>query len=220
MTHQHKQVRRFAAAAFASVFAATLVIEIAVATFVPASASANDNPGSSSGSAEIVVRQMLDSIRKLRTTNDPASRSKLISAIDNSLALDTLSEQALGAQWGKIDSAERQQFLHLIRELLEKLAYPNASDFFSDLGVQFGREQAQGARRVVPTTVKRSEGGAVSINYVLQLTRGHWRVIDINLDGQSLAQSVTGQIQAVLRQSSYEGLIAQMKARLAQQPYS
>lgn len=220
MTHQEKPVRRLAAAAFASVFAATLVIEIAVATMICTPASANDNPGSSSGSAEIVVRQMLDSIRKLRTTNDPASRSKLISAIDNSLALDTLSEQALGAQWGKIDSAERQQFLHLIRELLEKLAYPNASDFFSDLGVQFGREQPQGARRIVPTTVKRSEGGAVSINYVLQLTRGHWRVIDINLDGQSLAQSVTGQIQAVLRQSSYEGLIAQMKARLAQQPYS
>jgi ABC-type transporter MlaC component len=60
----------------------------------------------------------------------------------------------------------------------------------------------------------------VSINYVLQRTHGQWQVIDINLDGQSLAQSVTGQIQAVLRQSSYESLIAQMKARLEQQPYS
>jgi phospholipid transport system substrate-binding protein len=220
MTHQDKPARRLAAVAFATVLAATLSIGIAVTTFIAASASANDNPGSSSGSAEIVVRQMLDSIRKLRTTNDPASRSQLISEIDDSLALDTLSKQALGAQWGKIDSSERQQFLYLIRELLEKLAYPHASDFFSDLGVQFGREQAQGARRLVPTVVKRAEGGAVSINYVLQITHGQWQVIDINLDGQSLAQSVAGQIQAVLRQSSYEGLIAQMKARLAQQPYS
>jgi ABC-type transporter MlaC component len=54
----------------------------------------------------------------------------------------------------------------------------------------------------------------VSITYVLQRTHGQWQVVDINLDGQSLAQSVTGQIQAVLRQGSYQSLIAQMKARL------
>jgi phospholipid transport system substrate-binding protein len=176
----------------------------------PAATAANENPAA----AETVVRQMIDSIRKLRTTEDPASRNKLIFLINRSLALDSLSQQALGAEWGKLDSAERDQFLHLIRELLEKLAYPKASEFFADLDVQYGQEQAQGARRVVPTTVKRSEGGAVSITYVLQRTHGQWQMVDINLDGQSLAQSVTGQIQAVLRQGSYQSLIAQMKARL------
>ena len=176
----------------------------------PSSTAADTNPGT----AETVVRQMIDSIRKLRTTDDRASRIKLISSIDDSLALDSLSQQALGAEWGKLNSAKRDQFLHLIRELLEKLAYPKASEFFADLDVQFGREQSQGARRIVPTTVKRSEGGAVSITYVLQRTHGQWQVVDINLDGQSLADSVTGQIQAVLRQGSYQSLIDQMKAPL------
>jgi len=180
----------------------------------PSATAANENPPP----AETVVRQMIDSIRKLRTTEDPASRNKLIFLINRSLALDSLSQQALGAEWGKLDSAERDQFLHLIRELLEKLAYPKASEFFADLdvqyGPQYGQDQAQGARQIVPTTVKRSEGGAVSITYVLQRTHGQWQVADINLDGQSLAQSVTGQIQAVLRQGSYQRLIAQMKARL------
>jgi ABC-type transporter MlaC component len=176
----------------------------------PPSTAANENPRP----AETVVRQMIDSIRKLRTTKDRTSRSKLISSIDDSLALDSLSQQALGAEWGKLDGAQRDQFVNLIREVLEKLAYPRASEFFADLDVQFGHEQPQGARRIVPTTVKRSEGGAVSITYVLQRTHGQWQVVDINLDGQSLAQSVTGQIQAVLRQGSYQSLIDQMKARL------
>jgi ABC-type transporter MlaC component len=188
-----------------------VVVGIWLITVLPLSAaSATENPRP----AEAVVRQMIDSIRKLRTTEDRAMRIKLISSIDDSLALDSLSQQALGAEWGKLDGAERDQFVNLIRELLEKLAYPKASEFFADLDVQFGHEQAQGARRIVPTTVKRSEGGAVSITYVLQRTHGQWQVVDINLDGQSLAQSVTGQIQAVLRQGSYEGLIDQMKARL------
>jgi phospholipid transport system substrate-binding protein len=161
-----------------------------------------------------VVRQLIACIRNLRTIDDPASRNKVNFLINRSLALDSLSQQALGAEWGKLDSAERDQFLRLIRELLEKLAYPKASEFFADLDVQYGQERAQGARQIVPTTVKRSEGGAVSITYVLQRTHGQWQVVDINLDGQSLAQSVTGQIQAVLRQGSYQSLIAQMKARL------
>lgn len=181
-----------------------------IAILPPSATSATENPGP----AETVVRQMIDSIRKLRTTDDRASRTKLISSINDSLALDSLSRQALGANWSKLDSAQRDQFLHLISELLEKLAYPKASEFFADLNVQFEPEQPQGARRIVPTTVKRSEGGAVSITYVLQRTHGQWQVIDINLDGQSLADSVTGQIQAVLRQGSYQSLIAQMKARL------
>jgi phospholipid transport system substrate-binding protein len=176
----------------------------------PSATAANEDPAA----AETVVRHMIDLIRKLRTTADQTRRNKLISSINDSLALDSLSQQALGAEWGKLDRAARDQFLHLIRELLEKLAYPKASEFFADLDVQYGQEQAQGARQIVPTTVKRSEGGAVSITYVLQRTHGQWRVVDINLDGQSLAQSVTGQIQAVLRQGSYQSLIAQMKARL------
>ncbi len=176
----------------------------------PRATAANKNPTP----AEAVVRQMIDSIRKLRTTTDRASRSTLITSINNSLALDSLSQQALGAEWGKLDSAQRDQFLHLIRALLEKLAYPKASEFFADLGVQFEQEYQQGGRRIVPTKVKRADGGAVSITYVLQRTHGQWQVVDIDLDGQSLADSVTGQIQAVLRQGSYRSLIDQMKARL------
>jgi len=182
-----------------------------IAILLPPSAAAADE---SPGPAETVIRQMIDSIRKLRTTEDRAIRSKLISSIDDSLALDSLSQQALGAEWGKLNNVQRDQFRHLIRELLGKLAYPKASEFFADLDVQFGHEQAQGARRIVPTTVKRADGGAVSIIYVLRRTHGQWQVVDINLDGQSLAQSVTGQIQAVLRKGSYQGLIDQMKARL------
>ena len=199
-------------AAKAAHIAMLVVVGMWLTTFLlPPSAAATDE---SPKPPETVVRQMIDSIRKLRTTEDRASRIKLISSIDDSLALDSLSQQALGAEWGKLDGAQRDQFLHLIRELLEKLAYPKASEFFADLDVQFEHEQAQGARHIVPTTVKRSEGGRVSITYVLRRTHGQWQVVDINLDGQSLAQSVTGQIQAVLRQGSYQSLIAQMKARL------
>jgi phospholipid transport system substrate-binding protein len=177
-----------------------------------ASAAAAETPGP----AETAVRQMLATISKLHTTKDSVERTQLVARINDSLALDSLSKDALGAQWSKLDRAERASFASLLRELLQKLAYPEASVFFTGLDVQFGREQTKGAQRIVPTTVKRSEGGAVSIDYVLARSGSKWRVVDIILDGQSLAANVTAQIQAVLKQGSYDSLMAQMAAKLKQ----
>ena len=198
-----------------------MLIALLVPATIPSTSAASDNPGP----AETVVRQMLDSIRKLRTTENSAARSELIKTIDSSLALDSLSEKALGAQWGKLDPAQRARFSHLLRELLEKQAYPHASQFFTGLEVVFHKEQVKDGQRILPTTVKRREGGAVSIDYVLAKsalakpgpkTEPRWRVVDIVLDGQSLASNVEGQIQAVLKQGSFDSLMAQMEAKLKQ----
>ena len=172
--------------------------------------------GAETDPAQAVVKGLLDSIGKLRTTVDAPARADLIKQINDSLALDSLSQTALGAQWCKLDRKERGHFRELIGELLEKLAYPKAAEFFAGLDIQYGHELVRDTRRVVVTTVKRQEGGAVSINYVLAKSGGRWRVVDIDLDGQSLAKTVTGQVQAVLKQGSYKDLIAQMEARLKQ----
>jgi ABC-type transporter MlaC component len=192
-----------------------IVAHLSLANFSWA-AGAADIPGP----GKTVVRQMIESICKLRTTQDTSAHAQLVSSINNSLAVDSLAPQALGAQWGKLTTAERDQFNQLMQDLLEKLAYPQASQFFADLDVQYGPEQVRGPRRIVSTTVKRRQGGAISLDYALQKTGKRWRVVDIDLDGQSLAQSVAGQIQAVLKQGSYESLVAQMRARLKQQPNS
>lgn len=159
---------------------------------------------------------MIASIGKLRTANDAAQRAQLVASVNGSFALDVLSRQALGAQWNKLKSAQRAHFTDLLKQLLEKLAYPRAAEFFATLEVDYGRETVKDGQRIVPTKVKRAGAGAVAIDYVLSNRGGRWRVVDIILDGQSLAQSVSGQIQAVLKQGSFAGLVEQMEARLKQ----
>jgi ABC-type transporter MlaC component len=188
---------------------------VAIALFGFILAAIRVSAGVGDGSATATVRQLLASIGKLRTTTDPAQRNKLNSSINSSLAIDKLSQQALGDQWGKLSPVQRGRFVALVRELLEKIAYPNASQFFSTFTVNFVGEVAKGPERVVKTTVKRSEGGAVSIDYVLDKIDGRWKVVDVILDRQSLAASMASQMQATLKSGSYEDLVAQMKARLA-----
>jgi len=168
------------------------------------------------GSATATVNQLLATIGKLRTTSDPRERDKLVTSIDASLAIQRLSQQALGAQWSKLDTMERTHFVALVTQLLEKIAYPNAARFFSSYQVKVLGEDAEGSRHIVRTLVTRPDGGAVAIDYILEQTDARWQIVDVILDRQSLAASMTSQIQATLKASSYHGLVGQMQERLAQ----
>ena len=189
-----------------------------VAAFVLILCSLNASSAGSEGPATSTVKQLLASIGKLRTTTGPAQRDKLIASIDSSLAIEQLSERALGAQWSKLDSRERAHFTALVKQLLEKIAYPNAAEFFTGLSVDVIGEDVQGDRHVVKSMVNRPGSGAVSIDYVMQRIGGRWMVVDVILDRQSLADSMASQFQATLKSSSYNDLVAQMQARLAQAP--
>jgi len=79
------------------------------------------------------------------------------------------------------------------------------------------QDQAQGSapNRADPR-LKRSEGRR-GVDYLCSAKKhmDQWQVADINLGRDKVwPKSVTGQIQAVLRQGSYQSLIAQMKARV------
>jgi len=187
----------------------TSLFLVVFATLVSSAATAN-------GSAAATVNRLLATIGKLRTTTDPRERDKLVTSIDASLAIQKLSQQALGAQWSKLDSRERTHFVALVTQLLEKIAYPNAARFFSSFQIKVLGEDAEGSRHIVRTLVTRPEGGAVSIDYILEPTDDRWLIVDVILDRQSLVASMTSQIQATLKASSYRALVDQMKARLAQ----
>ena len=188
----------------------------AVSLFLFVSATLESSATTVNGSATATVNQLLATIGKLRTTSDPRERDKLVTSIDASLAIQRLSQQALGAQWSKLDTMERTHFVALVTQLLEKIAYPNAARFFSSYQVKVLGEDAEGSRHIVRTLVTRSDGGAVAIDYILEQTDARWQIVDVILDRQSLAASMTSQIQATLKASSYHGLVGQMQERLAQ----
>ena len=188
----------------------------ATSLFLAVFATLQSSATTVNGSATATVNQLLATIGKLRTTTDPGERDKLVTSIDSSLAIQKLSQQALGAKWSTLDSKERTHFVALVTQLLEKIAYPNAARFFSSFHIKVLGEDAEDGRHIVRTLVTRLDGGAVAIDYILEPTDGRWLVVDVILDRQSLAASMTSQIQATLKASSYRGLVDQMQERLAQ----
>jgi ABC-type transporter MlaC component len=188
----------------------------ATSLFLAVFATLQSSSATANGSATATVNQLLATIGKLRTTTDPGERHRLVTSMDASLAIQKLSQQALGAQWSKLDSRERTHFVALVTQLLEKIAYPNAAGFFSSFQVKVLGEEAEGGQHIVRTLATRPDGGAVAIDYILEPTDGRWLIVDVILDRQSLVASMTSQIQATLKANSYRGLVGQMQERLAQ----
>jgi len=166
--------------------------------------------------AQQAVRHLIDSIKRLETIRDPAQRSQVEDSITRSLALSDVAEQALGPQWPSMSDEQRMQFAGMLSQTLARMAYPQASQFYSTLKTEYRGQESTPAGTVVKTVVARPEGGAVSIDYLVVNRGGRQQIADVNLDGQSLAQSIASQIEGVVKNGSYELLMQQMQGKLAQ----
>ncbi len=163
-----------------------------------------------------VVQRVIDSIRALGTVTEPKQRAQMVESINQSLAIASLSRQALGSTWNRLDKAERTRFAALMTETLKKVAYPRAVEFFAGLEIDYRGEEASRQGTIVKTSVTRLNSGQVEIDYIMERINGRWRIADISLDGESLSHGVTQQIQNQLKQGSYDDLVMRIRSRLKQ----
>jgi phospholipid transport system substrate-binding protein len=159
------------------------------------------------------VRELVESIKHLSTVQS-TERPALLTKADHTLAITTLAKRSLGDNWETLSTEERESFVHLLTELLENAVYPRAGEFFSKIEVSYEGEETNGGNRVVHTSMSEEDGGEVAVDYILITNNGSWRIVDVNLDGESLAANVASQIQATLEHSSYAELMAKMQKKL------
>jgi phospholipid transport system substrate-binding protein len=160
-----------------------------------------------------VVHQLVESIKHLSTVQS-TERPALLTKADHTLAITPLAKTSLGDTWETLSTEERESFVHLLIELFENAVYPRAGEFFSKIEVSYGDEETDGGNRVVHTSMTEADGGEVEVDYILVRDNGAWRIVDVNLDGESLAANVASQIQATLKRGSYEELVAKMQKKL------
>ncbi len=130
------------------------------------------------------------------------------------LGVQQLAQRSLDGQWTKLGKSQRTTFVSLLKRLLEKVAYPKSAEFFKGLELTVDSEEVNGNRARIKTHVVHEDEGEIEIEFVLKRTRGQWVVWDIYLDGVSLATNVKSQIQKVIADESFEGLIKRMRKKL------
>jgi phospholipid transport system substrate-binding protein len=139
---------------------------------------------------------------------------ELAVVLNRLLEIPYISKYALMKHWDTLSDQDRQLFVSVFTDLLPKVAYPNAGKFLKDLGFSIRREKKIGKKVMVYTTVIHKEEGRIDIDFKLMQVKDVWMVIDVYLDGVSLARNLRTQCLKIIRDHSFVELITRMTKKI------
>jgi ABC-type transporter MlaC component len=124
---------------------------------------------------------------------------------------------ALGPEWERRTAAERDEFVTLFGDLIER-AYvgrlAGAVRMTGGLEVRYSDEVVTGNEATVTTALSAGGGHDLRVEYRMAARDGRWRVRDIVLDGVSTVENYHAQFRRVLEHGGYAALTAQLRDRV------
>lgn len=135
-----------------------------------------------------------------------------------------LSKESLSTHWEALSPADRQEFVDLMTQLLQKKAIfskeqvqtenkPYRVTYQKEIYLNPERDRAEVFSQVyVP-----SEDVRLAINYRLKLVAEHWKIYDVIVDeSSSLIKNYAYQFHAIITKHGYPELMRRMKVKLAE----
>jgi phospholipid transport system substrate-binding protein len=166
------------------------------------------------------VRDYTDAV--VRVLEDPAlkvedRRAERRAAV-RKIAIDIFDVQetarrALGQHWQQRSPQEREEFVQLFADLLER-TYINKIDLFGGEKLRFTEEKIDGEHAVVRAKVITKQGTEVPVEArMINRAGGRWQIYDIVIENISLVGNYRSQFDRIIRSSSYGELAKRMRTQ-------
>ena len=127
------------------------------------------------------------------------------------------AQLSLGPSWSARTAAERDEFVWLFAELLERSlisAIAGRIRLPDGIQVSYLGESVDGAVATVWTTILTKRGMDLPFTYRMKARAGGWAIRDVVIDGVSVAANYRAQFLRIIQVSSYQELVRQMRARV------
>jgi phospholipid transport system substrate-binding protein len=151
------------------------------------------------------------------TEDRPLERVVRVRRLVNDIAdVQSAAARALGAEWDRRTAAERDEFVAIFTELLERAYVGRLAGAVGASGavvMTYGDEVRSGDEATVTTSL-RGAAQDLRVEYVMTGRGGRWRVRDIVIDGVSTVENYRAQFSRVLHHDAYAGLVRQLRAKL------
>lgn len=125
----------------------------------------------------------------------------------------------LGDEWSKASPAQKKEFISLFHVLFSEIAFPKLKDNLQKIEtILYGDvESVDGFTEITSTLVvlhpmKKQE---VKVRYRLSKTGSKYRLVDVTFEGDAslLTHIRQDQIQPLMKEGGWDGLMTQLKAR-------
>lgn len=127
-----------------------------------------------------------------------------------------LSRRTLGRNWNKLDPAQRQEFVHLYEQVLEK-AYIDRILSYTNEKIVFYKEIKLSDNQVEVQSKVIMSSKEIPIFYRMIMKDGIWKVYDVVVENVSLVQNYRSQFNDILAKNSPEQLLVILRKKVKEQ---
>lgn len=177
-------------------------------TLVPIHASASD--------AMAQVKSAVAKARQLLA--DPAyksapdtKRTELLKLLDDNFAFEDMARSSLGSYWKKLSPGERQHFVDLFHQRLER-RYVKIIEDYSGAQINFLRQTSTspGQAEVYTNVVNPMLAEPLEMNYLLERRSDTWKVYDLDIAGISEVDSYRKEYAQIISSQGYAALLKKL----------
>jgi phospholipid transport system substrate-binding protein len=127
-----------------------------------------------------------------------------------------LSRRALARHWNSLNAVQRQEFVHLFRQVLEN-AYIDKMLSYTNEKIVFDRERMLSANQAEVTTRIVTSSKTIPITYRVIQKGGIWKVYDVVVENVSLIQNYRTQFNEILNGQKPEQLLQTLRKKVKEQ---
>lgn len=141
---------------------------------------------------------------------------KLKSVVAQSYDMPATTKATLGVAFTKLSADEAEQLTDAFTRLSIS-SYADQFDNWDGESFDVGQPRASGeAMMVVPTRIIPKTGQSTEIDYLMHEDGGHWKIIDVLLDGTISQTAVRrSEFVSIFRRAGYSGLIDVINQKIA-----
>jgi phospholipid transport system substrate-binding protein len=171
----------------------------------------------SAGAPTDTLRDYTEAVQKV--LDDPAlkadDRRQERRAAVRKVAIEVFDVQetarrALGPHWQQRTPAEREEFVQLFADLLER-TYIAKIDLYGGERLKFTDERVDGDLAIVRARVLTRQGTEVPVEGRMHKRADRWLIYDVTIENISLINNYRSQFDRIIRTSSYTELVKRLR---------
>ena len=124
-----------------------------------------------------------------------------------------ISQRSLARHWQGRTPAERDEFVQLFADVLERSYINQIEQYSGGEKIQYLGDAIDGDQAYVRTKIVTRQGTEVPVDYRMHKVGERWLVYDVSVEGVSLVSNYRAQFDRIIRSSSYKQLAEKLKAK-------
>jgi phospholipid transport system substrate-binding protein len=148
---------------------------------------------------------------------DPGALQKMIdSRFLQHVDVQYASQQVLGAAWRTATPDQRTRFIDGFKQVMLNTYGTALLDFTADnLVIKPFRGDAAATSATVDTEIRRANGAAVAVSFILRKTGDAWKVWDVSIEGIRYVGAFRSDFGPEVSQKGLDAVIARLEAQKA-----